>query len=184
MATQSTTPPVPRDSLSARFAALDSTAAKGFADYVRAGDAGGPIPCWGALAERFQQDFKKVADRKAAWDALLEEGDRRALLLFLHLNRDRPEVMARVLEQADRLSPALQRALVSFEEVSDQISAHLAKLGPAARQVFEAGADVLAREREQVAARIAQLTTFRYFVPDPQDPANEPPAVTDAGGGA
>ena len=54
----------------------------------------------------------------------------------------------------------------------------------AARQVFEAGADVLAREREQVAARIAQLTTFRYFVPDPQDPANEPGPVTDAGGGA
>lgn len=184
MATRSTTPPVPRESLSARFEALDSTAAKGFADYVRAGDAGGPIPCWGALAERFQQDFKKVADRKAAWDALVEEGDRRALLLFLHLNRDRPEVMASVLEQADRLSPALQRALVSFEEIADQIPAHLDKLSPAARQVFEAGADVLAREREQVAARIAQLTTFRYFVPDPQDPANEPTAVTDAGGGA
>lgn len=170
--------PVPRETLSARFDALGSTVAKGFADYVRAGDAGGPIPCWGALAERFQQDFKSVADRKAAWDAMIEEGDRRALLLFLHLNRDRPEVMAKVLDEVDRLSPALQRALVSFEQIADQIPAHLDKLSPAARQVFDAGADVLAREHEQVAARIAQLTTFRYFVPDPQDPANEPGAPT------
>ena len=184
MANRPTLAPVPRESLSARIEALGSATAKGFADYVRTGDAGGPIPCWGALAERFQQDFKKVADRKAVWDALVEEGDRRALLLYLHLNRDRPEVMAQVLDQANRLSPALQRALVSFEEVADQLPAHLDKLGPAARQVFEAGAEVLAREREQVAARIAQLTTFRYFVPDPQDPANEPGPVTDAGGGA
>lgn len=183
MATRTTPTLVPREALSARFEALGSASAKGFADYVRSGEAGGPIPCWGALAERFQQDFTKVTDRKAIWDALIEEGDRRALLLYLHLNRDRPSVMAKVLDQVDRLSPALQRALVSFEEIADQLPAHLDKLAPAARQVFEAGADVLAREREQVEARIAQLTAFRYFVPDPTDPANEPAAVTNTGGG-
>ena len=74
MANRPTLAPVPRESLSARIEALGSATAKGFADYVRTGDAGGPIPCWGALAERFQQDFKKVADRKAVWDALVEEG--------------------------------------------------------------------------------------------------------------
>lgn len=177
MATRTIPERIPRETLSARFEALGSPSTKGFADYIRAGDAGGPIPCWGALAERFQQDVTKVADREAAWDALIEEGDRRALLLFLHLSRDRPEVMAKVLEDVDRLSPALQRALVSFEEVADQVPAHLDKLAASARQVFQGGADVLAREREQVEARIAQLTTFRYFVPDPQDPANEPGAV-------
>ena len=184
MATRTVAELVPRDSLSARFETLGSASAKGFADYIRTEDAGGPIPCWGALAERFQQEFTKVSDRKSAWDALVEDGDRRALLLYLHLNRDRPPVMAIVLDQADRLSPALRRALVSFEEVAELLPAHLDKLHPAARQLFEAGPGALAREAEQVEARIAQLTTFRYFVPDTADPANEPgAAATEPPGG-
>jgi hypothetical protein len=44
--------------------------------------------------------------------------------------------MAKVLDQVERLSPALQLALVSFEEVAEQIQAHPAKLDPAARQLF------------------------------------------------
>ena len=176
---------IPRDSLSTRFEALGSASGKAFAGYIRAGEAGGPIPCWGALAERFQQEFTKVSDRQAVWDTLVDEGDRRALLLYLHLNRDRPTVMATVLEQVDRLSPMLQRALVSFGEVAELLPDHLDKLDPAARQLFEAGPEALARESELVEARIAQLTAFRYFVPDPTDPANEPvAAATDTGGGS
>jgi hypothetical protein len=182
MATRTLPTPVPRETLSARIEALELPQAKGYADFIRAGDPGSPVPCWGAIADRFQQDFKKTADRKALWAVLLEEGDRRPLLLYLHANRDRPEVMAMVLEEADRLPLALQRALVSFEEVADLLPARLDKLDPAARQLFEAGPEALGREREQFAARIAQLMAFRYFVPDQRDPAIEPGAVKSTAG--
>jgi hypothetical protein len=185
MATRTIPTPVPRDTLSARIEALGLPQAKGYADFIRTGDPDGPVPCWGAIAERFEQDFKRVADRKALWDVVADEGDRRALLLYLHLNRGRPTVMSKILDQVDRLSPALQRALVSFEEVAELLPDHLDKLDPAARQLFEAGPEALARESELVEARIAQLTAFRYFVPDPTDPANEPvAAATDTGGGS
>jgi len=173
MATRTSTAPVPRETLATRIAALDLPQARSYADFIRTGDPDGPVPCWGAIKERFQQEFKPAADRKALWNVLLDEGDRRPLLLFLDANRDRPEVMAKVLEDAGRLPPALQRALVSFAEVADRLPAHLDKLDPAARQVFEAGPEAIAAEREQVEARIAQLTTFRYFVPDRVDPAKE-----------
>lgn len=183
MATRTSTAPVPRETLAARIAALDLPQARGYADFIRTGDPGGPVPCWGAIKERFQREFKSAADRRALWNVLLEEGDRRPLLLFLDANRDRPEVMAKVLEDAGRLPPALQRALVSFAEVADQLPAHLDKLDPAARQVFEAGLEAIAAEREQVEARIAQLTAFRYFVPDRADPAREPgPDTTTTAG--
>lgn len=182
MATRTIPTPVPRETLSARIEALDLPQAKGYADFIRAGDPGGPVPCWGAIADRFQQDFKKTEDRKALLNVLLDEGDRRPLLLYLHVNRDRPEVMATVLAEAHRLPPALQRALVSIEEVAGQVPAHLEKLDPAARQLFDAGPEALGREREQVAARIAQLTTFRYFVPDQADPATERGAVKSTAG--
>ena len=174
--------PVPRETLSARIEALDLPQAKGYADFIRGGDPSGPVPCWGAIAERFQADFDKTADRKALWDVLLAEGDRRPLLLYLHVNRDRPEIMTQVLADADRLPRALQRSLVAYPEVADQLTAHLDKLDPAARQLFEAGPEVLGREREQVEARVAQLTAFRYFVPDQVDPVNEPDPT--AGGGS
>ncbi len=180
MATRMIPTPVPRETLSARIEALELPQAKGYADFIRTGDPGSPVPCWGAIADRFQQDFKKTDDRKALLNVLLEEGDRRPLLLYMHVNRDRPEVMATVLTEAHRLPLALQRALVSFEEVAGQVPAHLEKLDPAARQLFEAGPEALGREREQVAARIAQLTTFRFFVPDHADPATEPGAVKTA----
>jgi len=177
MATRRTPLPVPRDTLSARIETLGLPQAKGYADFIRTGDPDGPIPCWGALAERFQQDFAKSDDRKALWNVLVEAEDRRPLLLFLDANKDRPDVMAQVLADAHRLPPVLQRALVSLDEVADLVPDHLDALDPAARQLFEAGPDARKREKEQVEVRIATLTAFRYFVPDKTDPANEPGAM-------
>ena len=172
------TRPPPRTLLSDRIETLSLPQAKGYADFIRTGDPDGPVPCWGALAERFDQDFPKSEDRKALWNVLVEAEDRRPLLLFLHTNRGRPDVMAKVLADAHRLSPALQRALVSLDEVADLVPDHLDKLDPAARQLFEAGAGARAREQELVEARVAALTAFRYFVPDKFDPASEPGAGT------
>jgi len=174
------TRPPPRTLLSDRIETLSLPQAKGYADFIRAGDPDGPIPCWGALAERFEQDFPESADRKALWNVLVEAEDRRPLLLYLHTNRDRPDVMETVVTEAHRLPPVLQRTLVSLDEVADLLPEHLDKLDPVARQLFEAGREVRQRERELVEARIAALTAFRYFVPDKFDPANEPgaPKVT------
>lgn len=167
---------VPRESLSARIETLSLPQAKGYADFIRTGDPDGPIPCWGAIAERFDTDFGKNDERKALWNVLVESADRRPLLLFLHMNRGRPEVMAKVLEDAHLLPPVLQRTLVSLDEVADVVPEHIDRLAPAARQLWEAGPDAIARERELVEARVKALTAFRYFVPDSFDPANEPGA--------
>ena len=174
------TRPPPRTLLSDRIETLSIPQAKGYADFIRTGDPDGPVPCWGALAERFEQDFDKSDDRKALWNVLVEADDRRPLLLFLDANRDRPDVMAKVLADAHRLPPVLQRALVSLDEVADLVPEHLDQLDPAARQLFEGGPDARKREKEQVEVRIATLTAFRYFVPDKTDPANEPGAAKNA----
>ena len=163
----------PRESLSTGIEALDLQRAQGFADFIRTGDPDGPVPCWGAIAERFQQEFTSSDDRTAIWNLLVEEGDRRALLLFMSVSRDRPEVMAQVLDDAHRLPVALQRALVSFDELTQSVADHLEHLDPAARQLFEAGAGARDRERELFEARLGQLLAFRYYVPDRFDPADE-----------
>lgn len=174
----------PRATLSSRFEALALPKAKTYADFIRTGERGGPIPCWGALAERFQRDFTQAADRKDVWSALLDVGDRRALLLFLHMSRDRAEVMDAVLADAHRLPPSLQCALVAFDEIAERLPAHLDRLAPAARQIFEAGPETRMREREVVEARVAALKAFRYFVPDHDDPRNEPGAKSAMSGEA
>ena len=161
----------PRTHLSDRIETLSLPQAAGYADFIRTGDPGKPTPCWGAIAERFDQDFADDADRQAIWSTLVEADDRRPLLLFLHFNRDRPVVMASILDDAHRLPRLLQRAVVSLEEVADLVPDHLDRLDPAARQLWEAGPDARRRERELFDARIAELMSFRFFVPS--DPTGE-----------
>ena len=165
---------VPRDTLSERIEGMSLPQAKRYADFIRAGDPDGPIPCWGAIAERFEEEFTRNADRKALWNILVEAEDRRPLLLFLHVNRGRPGVMAKVLEDVNRLSVPLQRALVSLDEVASEVPKHIHQLDPAARQLFEAGPEPRKREREMFEERVARLRAFRFFVPDSFDPASEP----------
>ena len=182
---------VPRIALSDRIRTLTLPQAAPFADFIRKGDPGGPIPCWGAIADRFDETFQADDERKALWNVLVEAEDRRPLLLFLHKNRGRPEVMARVLEDAHRLPVSLQRMLVSLDEVQSLVPKHLDRLHQAARQLYEAGPEARKREREQMEVRVSTLLAFRYFVPDRFDPREEgkvaqgseapPPDTTGAG---
>ena len=153
-----------RTTLSDRIEALSLPQAAGYADFIRSGEAAGPLPCWGAVAERFDHDFSADEDRKALLGPLVEAGDLRALILFLHANRDRAEVMEHVLADASRLPRVLQRALVSMEELADRVPEHFDGLHPAARQLWAAGPEALARERELFEARVAELLAFRFFV--------------------
>ena len=162
-----------RTTLSDRIEALSLPQAAGYADFIRSGEAAGPLPCWGAIAERFDQDFGSDDDRKALLGPLVEAGDMRALILFLHANRGRPEVMEHVLADASCLPRLIQRALVSLEEVQELVPDHVDDLHPAARQLWEAGPDARARERELFEARVAELMSFRFFVRNSDPSAGE-----------
>ena len=165
-----------RTTLSDRIESLSLPQAAGYADFIRSGEAAGPLPCWGAIVERFDQDFGSDEDRLALWAGLLEAGDLRALTLFVHANRGRPEVMEHVLANASRLPRLIQRAVVSLEEVEELVPDHVDDLHPAARQLWEAGPDARARERELFEARVAELMSFRFFVRSADDPIEaEPP---------
>ena len=163
----------PRTSIPARIEALGLPQAKTYVDFIRQGDEGGPLPCWGAIAARFDQLFKSDEHRQALWSVLVEEGDRRPLLLFMHLSRGQPAVMSKVAEDAGQLPVSLQRALVSMEEVEALIPDHLASLHPSARQLWEAGTEVRAREREIFESKVSELLSFQYYVPEQQVPPQE-----------
>jgi hypothetical protein len=137
-----------------------------FADalFAREGDR---MACWGNLADLVLDCMEHDADRIAFWRALVDVGDRRALLLFLDLNRDRPAALAAILDDADRLSPALQRALVSMPEAAALLERALPKLGPSALELLGGGEDALARERALYEAHMASLRAQRAAAPCP-----------------
>ncbi len=164
----------PRDVHAVRIETIDLPQAKTFADFIRTGDASGAVPCWGALEERFVEAFKETADRLRLWNVLVETGDRRSLLIFIEQARTLPEVIAKVVADAHRLSPALQRAVVSLDEATEHLAKNASRLHPAARQLWEAGDAARCKERELMEARMGQLRAFRYFTPDSFDPAKEP----------
>lgn len=166
----------PRDAHATRIETIELPQAKSFASFIRSGDEGGPVPCWGALEERFIADFKEDTDRLKLWNVLVENGDRRSLLIFIEQARSQPDVLAKVVSDAHRLAPELQRAVVSLDEADKLLTKEAKRLHPAARQLWEAGAVARCREREQMEARISQLRAFRYFTPDVFDPKDEPPA--------
>lgn len=163
----------PRNELSRRFEKLSSPEIKAYAAFIERGEEGQPIPCWGAIADRFVEQLDKDEDRIAIWSVLVAAGDRRPLLLFIGHNLDRPEVMARVVKDAHLLPVALQRALASMDELGDLIDEQIETIAPAARELREADPERRQRERELFDERLAKLRAFRFFVPDEVDPADE-----------
>ena len=156
----------PRQSLADRIESIGTPQAKAYAEFIRKGDEGKPIPCWGVLAERIEHDITNDEDRKAVLSALIAEGDARPLLLFMYMFRAQPAVISALLEQVAKLPPIVQRALVSLEAATDKIPRYLDTLEPAARQMFQAGGDVLEQERRQFEMRVFKLMASRYFMPE------------------
>lgn len=163
----------PRDELARRFEKSNSPKIKAYASFIEQGEEGQPIPCWGAIADRFVQEFDSDEDRIAIWSVLVNAGDRRPLLLFVGHNLDRPAVMARVVEDAHLLPVPLQCALASMTELDDLLDTHIESIAPAARQLREARPEKRSREREMFEERLSKLRAFRFFVPDEVDPADE-----------
>ena len=178
---------VPRGSISNRIATLDVGEAKAYADFIRDGDPDGPVPCWGAITERFLQTFSTDEQRLAVLDQLIEEGDRRPLYLFLETSRQRPKLLEALAARVGELPVTVQRALVATPEAATYVAASLDKLAPSARRVWDGGEALKKSERELLAGRVGQLMSFRYFVPDAFDPHDEPApkrALSTTDGGA
>jgi len=163
----------PREELARRFEKMSSPRIKAYAAFIERGEEGKPIPCWGAIADRFVEQLDKDEDRIAVWSVLVGAGDRRPLLLFIGHNLDRPAVMARVVEDAHLLPVSLQRALASMTELDELIDEQIETISPAARQIREANPERRNRERELFQERLSKLRAFRFFVPDEVDPADE-----------
>ncbi len=168
----------PRTAIAKRLDVLDTKRATSFAAFIQLGD-GGPIPCWGAIAEQFDAEFTEDDERMVVLSALIEEGDRRALLLFLHLARPRPAILARMARRARKLPLSVQRALISLPEAEDAVQRSLKRFAPSVQAFYRGDAQAVVREHERFEDRIRELLAFRYFVPDTFDPREEPPANTD-----
>ena len=164
---------VPRETLAARIDALPLGKAKAYADFIRKGDPGSPVPCWGAITQRFVDAFPGDDDRLAVLDQLIKEGDRRPLYLFLETSRARPKLLAAVCKCAAELPVSVQRGLVAMPEAATFVAGILDKLDPAARRVWDGGEELKRVERELLGSRVAELTAFQYFVPDEVDPRQE-----------
>ncbi len=162
----------PRMSLSRRFEALSSESAKSYAGYIQAGDDG-RIPCWGAIAERFDSDFGTDDERLEVLDALIEEGDRRALFLFVHLARSRPELLAKLIRQARRLPMSVQQCLISLPEAAECVRSQLKHFSPAVQSAYRNDPDSLKRNQERFENRIRELLAFRFYIPDTCDPRGD-----------
>ncbi len=167
----------PRESLAARISSLGTSPAKALASFITSGDKGGNLPCWGAIVQRFDATFANDADRIALLDQLIAEGDRRALYVFLNANRTRPKVLEALCAKAKAMPVSVQRALVAMPEAATSVAAHLDVLDAAAREVWSGGEDAKVPERELLASRVGELTSFAYFVADHIDPTKEAASV-------
>lgn len=167
---------VPRESLSTRIGALNLGKAKAYADFIREGDPDGPVPCWGAITQRFVEAFATDTERLAVLDQLIAEGDRRPLFLFLDTSRKRPKLLEALCARVGELPVSVQRALVAMPEAATYVAASLERLDPSARLVWDGGEDSKRAERELLAGSVGELMAFQYFVPDTIDPRQEPPS--------
>jgi hypothetical protein len=164
----------PRAKIGAALLARPGDGPRAFARVIPS-DEHGAVACWGDLADHFDQILTTDAARIDAFEGLRSAGDLSALLVFLDLNRARPNVLAHVWSVAPELPATIQCALVSLD-VAAQVPADVAaRLHPAARALL---ADPRARERDHefYAAQAAALRAFRARAP--QVSASTPAART------
>lgn len=129
-----------------------------------ANEAGAPVPCWGAIFERFIEAFQSVDERRTALEGLISAGDSRPLFLFVHLARGDDALWQAVVDAACRLPVALQRLVASLQPREAWPDAWARELAAEARQTG-CVPELRVREVEQFEARLGELLSFAWFLP-------------------
>ncbi|MCP4678760.1 MAG: hypothetical protein GY854_25390 [Deltaproteobacteria bacterium] len=153
-----------RKKFASQFGAVRTKKAKALSKFIKQG-SDGHFACWGGVAEYCDKNFDDD-ERIKMWDAFVASKDWRAQLLFIHFSRNRPAVMAKVLETVAELPVRIQQALVSLEEVADYVESIQDNLHPAARQLWEQGPEMLKRERQLAKRNVAKLMSVQYVTPN------------------
>lgn len=149
-----------REQIGAALRGLTSPVLRAFAEKIVAIEDD-LCPCWGTLADFVDATIERDEDRIALWHVLIAVGDRRALLLFLDLNRHRPAVLTAVADDAGKLAPELQCAFVTMPEATLVLERALPNLGPAALETVGGGEEAVVRERAVYAAHMAALRAMK-----------------------
>jgi len=153
----------PRTALAEGLDKLKAPSAKKFAGFLRQGDEGGLVPCWGAIAKRFEQDCKGAAEREAVWRELVGIGEKSALLLFVKHNLSHPAMLAKMAEEAAALPVVVQRVLASLDEAHGLLERKLPQLSAEAQQIWAADAETRRAERVRFESRMARLVAVDYI---------------------
>jgi hypothetical protein len=130
------------------------------------GADGTAIACWGDLADAAHASLQSDAERLALWHALLDAGDIRALMLFIDLQRDRPDVLREMLADAARVPFTVQCALVTAPEVARLGAPAPAGLCAAARELIGAPEERRSRDRAVYEAHMSALRAQRATATD------------------
>lgn len=163
----------PREHIACSLERLDDLRVEAFVRFIREGDPDTPIPCWGGIFERFTEQVNDLDTRMAVWSALIEADDRRPQWLFLHLHRDQPEMLERLLADVEHIPADVQCVLVALEAAALLVEARVMHLCARARQLWRAGEDALYRERQLLDGRIGALMMLRFFVPSSAEAGDE-----------
>lgn len=159
-----------RQRIADRIEGLGVTGGSAYAVFLRSGDASthGHPPCWGAASARMGTEITTAADRLAVWDALVDERDPTALLLFIDAFRTDDAVLQGIIERPSLtdVPASVQVTLVCLEEAAAWIPDHIDNLSPRARQVWEAGPERRAQRRGAMTATIARLKAQGSWAPD------------------
>lgn len=163
----------PRTQIAAALEKQASPAAHRLAAFIRQGELNEALPCWGGIAEHFDTMLQDHEACREVLEALLEVGDARALMLFVHAHLNRPRMLRVLAEALARLPIRIQRVLASLEATRALI-----RHDTLDKRVRPLTADnnAIARQREVEAfrARVAKLQTYRFFVQDAFEPSSEP----------
>lgn len=131
--------------------------AQRFAQFLCTHD-GVALPCWDRIVARFVGTFDHDQQLEV-WHVLLEVGDPRPLMLFIHLHQDDGAMLQRLLPDARRLPTSLQRCLAALDATRDDAKRDGSSVwfDPEAQQIFEAGEKIRARERERFTVKVSRL---------------------------
>lgn len=146
-----------RSTLAGAIERVEGSETQRFAQFLCAHD-GAALPCWDRIVARFVETFDHDQQLKV-WQVLLEVGDARPLMLFIHLHQNDGAMLQRLLPDARRLPVGLQRCLAALDAIRGDAKLDRSSvwLDPEAQQIFEAGEKIRARERERFNVKVSRL---------------------------